>query len=37
MSIKSDRWIEKMALEHGMVAGPTGRMVAESFHTRWTG
>jgi len=26
-----------LALEHGRLAGPDGTLLAESFHTRWTG
>lgn len=26
-----------MALERGWIAGPDGNLIAESFHTRWTG
>lgn len=26
-----------LALEHGRIADPQGRLLAESFHTRWTG
>jgi acyl-CoA thioesterase len=25
-----------LALEHGKIFGPDGRLLAESFHTRWT-
>ncbi len=25
-----------LALEHGIVLGPAGETLAESFHTRWT-
>ncbi len=26
-----------IALEHGTILDPDGRILAESFHTRWTG
>lgn len=46
-SLADDHWLgvrfraevssEGLSLEHGSVAGPDGTVLAESFHTRWTG
>jgi acyl-CoA thioesterase len=43
--LAADQWLavrfetevasDGLALEHGTVAGPDGRLLAESFHTRW--
>lgn len=34
---ESHRGADGLALEHGRVQAPDGTVVAESFHTRWTG
>jgi|GEM_PF-3570849 len=33
---QADISVEGIALEKGLIADPTGRILAESFHTRWT-
>ena len=33
----SDISADGLALEHGVLRDPDGRVLAESFHTRWTG
>ena len=47
VALAPDEWLEAvfetpnstagLALEHGAIATPDGRLVAETFHTRWTG
>lgn len=37
VSFRTDVSADGLALERGQVAGPDGRLLAESFHTRWTG
>jgi len=37
VSLRSDISHEGLSLEHGAVAAPDGTLLAESFHTRWTG
>lgn len=34
---RADQSTSGLALERGRLASPTGRVLAESFHTRWTG
>jgi len=33
----ADQSADGLALEHGTIRDPAGRVLAESFHTRWTG
>ncbi len=47
VALPADRWLavsfradvstDGLSLEHGAIAGPDGDLLAESFHTRWTG
>ena len=37
VSFRADVSAAGLSLEHGSVAGPDGTLLAESFHTRWTG
>lgn len=37
VSLRSDVSADGLALEHGAIAAPDGTLLAESFHTRWTG
>jgi len=37
VSFRSDVSTGGLTLEHGSVAAPDGQLLAESFHTRWTG
>jgi hypothetical protein len=37
VSLRSDISTSGLCLEHGAVAAPDGQLLAESFHTRWTG
>jgi acyl-CoA thioesterase len=37
VTFRSDVSSAGLTLEHGAVAAPDGRLLAESFHTRWTG
>lgn len=37
VSFRSDISTGGLTLEHGSVAAPDGQLLAESFHTRWTG
>jgi acyl-CoA thioesterase len=37
VSLRSDISAGGLALEHGAIAAPDGTLLAESFHTRWTG
>ena len=36
-SFHADQSTDGLALEHGTIRDPQGRVLAESFHTRWTG
>lgn len=37
VQFRSDVSTGGLTLEHGSIAGPDGQLLAESFHTRWTG
>jgi hypothetical protein len=37
VSFRADISADGLSLEHGAIAAPDGRLLAESFHTRWTG
>lgn len=37
VSLRADVSTAGLSLEHGAIAAPDGRLLAESFHTRWTG
>lgn len=37
VSFRSDISRDGLTLEHGSIASPAGQLLAESFHTRWTG
>lgn len=37
VSFRSDVSTGGLTLEHGSIAAPDGQLLAESFHTRWTG
>jgi acyl-CoA thioesterase len=37
VSFRADVSVDGLSLEKGAIAGPDGHLLAESFHTRWTG
>jgi acyl-CoA thioesterase len=37
VSFRADVSAAGLSLEHGAIAAPDGQLLAESFHTRWTG